>query len=108
QDPGARRDRVRPLDVERDLERPTGVLAWIGAAAALVDLRETAVCGYAGREAELGAEDVEVALGRRVVIGVDDCDRLAGARRGGGREVVDRLDRRGRQARRRRARVRIA
>ena len=49
----------------------------------LVDLLEAAVCGGAGRQAELGPVDREVRLGVRVVVGIDQSDgrATAGGRR---------------------------
>ncbi len=101
-------DRVGPLDVERDLERPARVPARVARTAVLVDLGEAAVRGGAGGQPELAREGVQVALGVRVVVGVDDRDRLPGACCGTGREAVDRLDRRRVEPARRRARERVA
>src|SRR5581483_12413548 len=72
-------DGVRPFDVERNLQRPAAIRARVARAAALVDLLEAAVGRGAGGQAILLAEDVEVTLDRRVVVGIDDGDGLAGA-----------------------------
>lgn len=85
---------MRPLDVERDLKRPARVLPRIARAAVLVHLAEAAVRRRAGGQPVVAAEDAEVLLRRRIVIGVDDRDRLARAGRRRRREAVDRLDRR--------------
>src|SRR5581483_5952019 len=99
------------LDVERDLERPARARCRVRRAAGLVDLAEAAVGGRARRQAVLAREGAEVALDVRVVVRVDDPDRLrvrrvrrqvvAGVEAGGG----DGAGRRGRRRERPPARV---
>ena len=98
---GARRDGVRPLDVEADLERPPRVNTRIRRTTGLVDLREATIPSGAGGKPVLAAEAAQVALSGRIIIGVDDRDRLPGTGRRVRREPVDRLHRRRRQPRRR-------
>ncbi len=71
-----RRHRVGPLDVERLLELPSArrVGPRQGGAGALADPRD----GDDG-QIELGVERVQVGLDVRIVVGVDDRDRLARA-----------------------------
>ena len=77
QDLAARADGGDHLDVEVDLLAPAGVARGRSRPAALVDLAEAAVRGRAGRETELAAVGREVGRRARVVVGVDDRDRLA-------------------------------
>ena len=76
QDPRAGRDRVGPLDVQRDLERPVRVLV-----RGRRCRRPRRPCGSSrSRSCRRAAEarvDVEVALDRRIIVGVDDRDRCA-------------------------------
>ena len=77
-DCGFRRDGVRPLNVERDFERPIRVCR--GALRARgVDFVEAAVRRCARGQAELRAEDAEIGFGVGIVVRVDDADDLAGA-----------------------------
>ena len=77
----ARRGRhgVRPLHVERLLELPTArrIAGRITRPAGLVDPRDRR-----GGQPELGIERVQIGLDVRVVVGIDDGDRLAAARAG--------------------------
>ena len=74
-----RAQRGHRVEIERDLELPAGVdRRRVAGAAALVVLREAAVRRCARREAELGTVCSQVGLGVRVVVRVDDRDRLAG------------------------------
>ena len=102
-----RREGVRPLDVETDLEAPTGVANRKEASTRLVHLGEIETgrrggpTGALQGKAVLGAEGVQVAGRVRVVVGVDDGDRLTRAGGQGGREAVDGLDHARRQPGRR-------
>ena len=68
--------RVRPLHVERLLELPTArrIAGRITRPAGLVDPRDRR-----GGQPELGIERVQIGLDVRVVVGIDDGDRLAAA-----------------------------
>ena len=97
QDLRPRGDRVRPLDVEADLERPAGIRGRVAGAAGLVHLLEATAGRRARGQAVLAAERGQVGLGRWIVVGIDDRDRLAGPRRQRGGETVGQLDHRGRE-----------
>ena len=76
QDLAVRADRGDHLDVEIDLLPPPGVGRRRRRASSLVDFRETAVRRGAGRQAELAAVSGEIGCGVRIVVSVDDRDRL--------------------------------
>src|SRR5207247_7406822 len=103
QDVAARADGGHHLDIERDLLSPAGVVRGIVGSAALVDLLEARTDGADGK-AELRAIGGEFGRGVRVVIRVDDGDRLPGA---AGSELVGALKLRGAQPRRARCRGRL-
>ena len=91
QDVAVRAGRRDHVEVEADLQSPAVVDGRQGRrGAVLVDLLEAAVGGGARRQPVVLAVDGEVLLGVRVVVGVDDGDRLAAGRRAG--ELVRRLD----------------
>ena len=74
ENPGARCDGVDPLNVQRDLPRPRGIggrqALWRGDG-------EAPVRDRAGSQSELRVKCLQVGLDGRVVVGVDDADRLA-------------------------------
>src|SRR5580693_2183483 len=72
---GLRCDRVGPLDIERDFDRPVRVRSRL--ASVRVDLSETAVGSRTGWQTILFVENTEVGLDIRVVIGVNDSDHLS-------------------------------
>jgi hypothetical protein len=90
EDVTARADRADHVEVERDLAGPPRIGRRIVRAARLVDLLEAPVGRGACGEVELAPVGREIALGVRVVLGVDDRDRHAGAPRR--REVVGALE----------------
>src|SRR5439155_22293212 len=69
---------VGDLDVERDLQRPARVFAWIVGPARLIDLLKTTVSGGAGRKSVGAAVHREVALNVGIIIGVHDANGLGG------------------------------
>src|SRR5262249_29037845 len=81
QDVAVLTDLVRDLDVECDLEGPARVARRVGGPAVLVDLAEAAVGARALRQAVRRAERSQVTLDVRVVVGVNDADRLRGRAR---------------------------
>ena len=84
------------LDVGGDLQRPAPFFVaffprWQGrGVAALVQLAKAAVFRRAGRQTELVVELREVRFGARVVVRIDDADRLRARRRGRRGEPVGR------------------
>ena len=88
QDARLRRHCVRPLDVERDLQRPATIEAREPRAAGLVHLPKAAVGGGTRRQPELRAERIQVLFDVRMVEGVDNRNGLPCAGVGVRRKTV--------------------